>query len=563
MTFAARTKRRMAWYVFALVAAVLVGAAVITTLSFHRLTASLDTSNETHATLFRTERAMTLLEHAVSAKRAFLLTHDSSYLDASRELLRRVDRELAEIAPSLTDDPGDAALNARLNLILTDMHARMLAVASADANAETMTKHVNADRANMEELRALIENLERTDLSRAQKHERVVKSHADVALQAAGAGSIMVVALIAFSLMTLRRQIAERARAQDALTNANVALKTKMGELELHAQESLLLSDLGEILQVCPSIEETSKVLPLFMTELFPASTGAIYSLKESRNQLDVIGTWGGATMPDTFDPADCWALRKGRMHVIGEGPMLICEHNDGVPPLGSMCVPMMRHGDAIGIVHLRPADALDGKLKIFAKTVADQVSLALANLRLQESLRTRAVRDPLTGLFNRRYMEESLEREIRRSGRKGTAAGVMMLDVDHFKHFNDTFGHAGGDALLQNLATLMSSMFREEDIVCRYGGEEFAVILAETDEGSLLQRAEELRMAVKTLHVRLNGQPLGRITMSIGAALSTTHGATVDSLLAAADHALYQAKQAGRDRVVSASERPELHAVS
>jgi diguanylate cyclase (GGDEF)-like protein len=138
-----------------------------------------------------------------------------------------------------------------------------------------------------------------------------------------------------------------------------------------------------------------------------------------------------------------------------------------------------------------------------------------------------------------------------------------MMLDVDHFKHFNDTFGHAGGDALLQHLSNLMTAQFREEDIVCRYGGEEFAIILAETDEENLNRRADELRQAVKTLHVRLNGQPLGRISVSIGTALSSKHGLTVDSLLSAADHALYQAKQGGRDRVASASDKVELRSVA
>ena len=127
-----------------------------------------------------------------------------------------------------------------------------------------------------------------------------------------------------------------------------------MSELQIRAQEAQLLSDLGEILQVSPTIDETSEVLPQFMAQLFPGVSGAIYSLKESRNQLDIIGSWGGVTMAPTFDPSDCWALRKGRSHFVGEGPLLICDHVAGLPGTASLCVPMMRQGDAIGIVHLR-----------------------------------------------------------------------------------------------------------------------------------------------------------------------------------------------------------------
>jgi diguanylate cyclase (GGDEF)-like protein len=168
----------------------------------------------------------------------------------------------------------------------------------------------------------------------------------------------------------------------------------------------------------------------------------------------------------------------------------------------------------------------------------------------MREMLKIQSVRDPLTGLYNRRYMEESLTRELRRAARKKTELGVMMLDVDHFKQFNDTFGHEAGDAVLRSLGNLLRTQFRAEDIVCRYGGEEFTVILPDTSLQLTQQRAEELREAAKRELVQLRGQSLGAVSLSIGVASFPANGATSETLLGAADAALYRAKEAGRDRV-------------
>ena len=550
-------RRHLGWTIFGFVAFVLVSAAGMTYVSFRRLAASIDVSNETHENLFRTERALSTLEQAVSVKRAFLLTGERTYDVTSRKLARQVEAQLTELKATLNDDPGDVRPAARLNALIDVISERMAPSSGGIQSREEVAAVIAEDRRAMNEVRTLISRIEGIDSARQKAQQLTVEKHAVLALRAAGAGGAMAVVLIGFTMFVLRLQLKERTSSQRALGKANAQLEEQMSELKTRARESVLLNDLGEILQVSPTIAETSKVLPQFMSQLFPGVSGAIYSLKESRNQLDIIGSWGDIVMTQTFAPSECWALRKGRAHLVGEGPVLICDHVAGLPGTSSICVPMMRQGDAIGIVHLRRTEVpIDVKFASFAKMVSDQISLSLANLRLQESLRTRAIRDPLTGLFNRRYMEESLDREIRRAARKGTSTGVMMLDVDHFKQFNDTFGHAGGDALLQHLATLMTSLFREEDIVCRYGGEEFTVIISETDEVNLQRRAEELREAVKTLHVRLNGQPLGRVSVSAGIALASTHGGTVETLLAAADHALYQAKHKGRDRVVSASER-------
>jgi diguanylate cyclase (GGDEF)-like protein len=186
--------------------------------------------------------------------------------------------------------------------------------------------------------------------------------------------------------------------------------------------------------------------------------------------------------------------------------------------------------------------------LKRRANAVAERVSLALANLKLRELLRNQSIRDPLTGLYNRRYLEESLNRELHRANRTGRNVSLVMLDLDHFKHFNDTFGHQVGDILLKEIAGVIKNRVRAGDLACRYGGEEFSLILAEVGTEGAHKCVEGVREAIKHLSLHNRGQTLGTVTVSAGIAAYPTHGDTSEDLIHAADEALYQAKKAGRD---------------
>lgn len=213
----------------------------------------------------------------------------------------------------------------------------------------------------------------------------------------------------------------------------------------------------------------------------------------------------------------------------------------------------MIAQGDTIGLLYLsfpQPGTLTPAK-KQLARTVAEHLSLALANLKLRETLRNQSIRDPLTGLFNRRYMQESLEREIYRAQRQNQMLGIMMIDIDHFKQFNDTFGHDAGDFVLQTLGQFLQEKIRGSDIACRYGGEEFMLILPEVSLESLQRRAEEIRQGVTQLKLERYGQTLEVITVSIGVACFPNHGISSDPVIQAADMALYQAKNLGRNRVV------------
>jgi len=193
------------------------------------------------------------------------------------------------------------------------------------------------------------------------------------------------------------------------------------------------------------------------------------------------------------------------------------------------------------------------------AVAVSEQTALALTNLELRDKLRTQALRDPLTGLLNRRFVEEWMDREAARADRSGHRFGVIMADVDHFKSINDVHGHDAGDQLLSAVADGIRGALRAGDMPCRYGGEEFLILLSDIDPEVLLARAEAVRQRVAAIRIDYAGAPLPGITLSAGIALYPDHGGTAVEVVQAADAALYAAKRAGRDRTIVASGQPSL----
>ncbi len=370
-----------------------------------------------------------------------------------------------------------------------------------------------------------------------------------------------------FYCVAIKQDITERKKAEEALHKANAQLTRGLVDMEQRAQEISLLNEMGSLLQSCTSVEEAYAVVANFAQLLFIHEAGALYLLNASRNLVEAVSAWGFPTeeaVKRTFEPDDCWALRRGQAHLLDETHAgLPCNHLDNPSPANSLCIPLIAQGEVLGILHLQSAgqssdsavagDGLSDSKQRLAQVLADSVALVLANLKLRETLRHQSIRDPLTGLFNRRYMEETLDREMSRASRHQHPLGVIMLDVDHFKSFNDTFGHHGGDTLLAELGKFLRTHIRGADIACRYGGEEFALILPEASLGIAYQRAEQIRQEVKNLRVQHRGQPLGAISLSLGVAMFPEHGATGEAILRMADAALYRAKREGRDRSVVA----------
>ncbi len=277
------------------------------------------------------------------------------------------------------------------------------------------------------------------------------------------------------------------------------------------------LAELSELLQLSSSSAEVVELLPLFGRKLFALFDGAVYTVRSSPGSLELAAWWQG-------DPNR-------------RGPRFLT-------------FPMLAAGESMGVMTLSgPIEQIDRRC---AERFTNQIGLALATQRLQDSLRSLAVRDALTGVFNRRYLEETLLRELLRGERAHRQVGIIVADVDHFKTFNDTWGHAGGDAVLRQLARVMQRVFRESDVICRYGGEEFVIVVPDTTLDALHAAADRFREEVRRMNIQFEGRLLDEVTISAGIALSPDHGTTVEALFAQADRALYAAKRDGRNRVAA-----------
>ncbi len=327
-------------------------------------------------------------------------------------------------------------------------------------------------------------------------------------------------------------------------------------------REVELLRQLSELLQACATPDEAHGIMGQLCGRLFPDASGAILVTPASRDGLWAVAVWGPplAGGRERFQLDDCWALRRGRVYRVDDGQASpACLHLGEPTPPAFVCVPLAAQGETLGLFTLAvppgvPVEGGLGEARVrLAVTVAEQFALALANVRLRETLQGQSIRDPLTGLFNRRYMEETLDRELSRAEREHRPLSLILLDIDRFKHFNDSFGHEAGDIILSSLGALLRSASRAGDVACRYGGEEFVLILPAASLVDAQRRAEEIREAIRGLRVTHEGRPLEPVRCSMGVAAFPEHGGVGSALLRAADAALYRAKREGRDQVVLA----------
>ncbi len=358
--------------------------------------------------------------------------------------------------------------------------------------------------------------------------------------------------------------ITARKQAEAALRAANEKLERSLAIVGQTYREVSLLGELSSFLQACETPGEAYDCLGRYGPRLFPASSGALYLLAPGSDLLDEQTNWGNPQEADTsFGSQQCWALRRGRPHQLdGEGRRLCCPHlRLSEQSAASTCLPLMAQGDTFGlllVLHRGPppeAEQCDMRQRL-AVALAEQMGLALANIRLRETLRLQSVRDPLTGLYNRRFMDEALRRELARARRSQLPMAIAVIDVDHFKRFNDQHGHDAGDHVLQQVGRALESRVRASDFVCRFGGEEFVVLMPELPHELAIRRAEELLEGVRSLTLAHGGRSLGSLTASLGLAFYPHHGEQSQALVDAADTALYAAKRGGRDRVVLAAAR-------
>lgn len=353
------------------------------------------------------------------------------------------------------------------------------------------------------------------------------------------------------------RDVSEKAATSQKLLST-------IDELEMRAREMTLLGSVSDVLQTCQDLDEVYKVVGTMLPQMFPGCSGVLYTVSSDVRQLELAAQWGEMSYATIIHQSDCLAIRRGLPHETKSGQMaLYCAHFEPRQPEHGYCVPLLAQGSVIGMLTLfqlkiteqQHNSLMDSKQRELIVAVSKQIAMAVANLALRKTLEEQSIHDSLTGLHNRRFLQEMFPREIQRILRKDDPSlAVLMMDVDHFKNLNDTFGHAAGDRVLIEIARVLGLNSRREDLVCRYGGEEFVIVLPTISMTQVVEKANRIRNDIKGIRIEHDGKRLPVISISIGIAMLPVDGVNEEQLLHTADEALYAAKAAGRDQVVVAS---------
>ncbi|MBD1834462.1 diguanylate cyclase [Cyanobacteria bacterium FACHB-472] len=517
--------------------------------------------DHTHIVIENIESLLGHLASAEAGQRGYIITGNEQYLQPYYLATAAINDTANHIQKLTVDNSSQQqrlqvlqpALKQRVELLEAALEARRLGgLAAAQALIEQ-----DVGRKLTSDIRQIVDSMlseERRLLELRFQQSRHTARNTTVVV---GLGGLLTFGLVPLASLKINRNVTRRRQVEAKLQESQQQLKQWVGELEERSSEMTQLGELSDVLQVCFTLEEAYTVLAELVHRLFPQTVGGVFIINDSKTLVEAVATWGEhPARSDLFAPTDCWALRRGRSYFLPNAKSrLHCQHFHSPLPNQTLCVPMMAQGEAIGTLQVMATapEQLSAAKQQLATTVAEHVAIALANLKLRETLKNQSIRDPLTGLFNRRYMEESLEREMRRAERNQQSLSIIMLDVDHFKRFNDTFGHEAGDMVLRELGQFLQGMIRASDTACRYGGEEFMLLLPEASIEIAGQRAEQLRLGAKHLNLEHRREPLGVVTLSLGIACFPQHGNTADAVIRAADAALYRAKAGGRDLVVIA----------
>lgn len=347
--------------------------------------------------------------------------------------------------------------------------------------------------------------------------------------------------------------------SKQELVQMNEFLNRSLKTTQKREEEVRLLGQMASILHSCTTTGEVFEVLKSHCLKLFPCSHGALFRGQDSQEQLEELGTWGSSCLgKPVFQPQECWGVRRGRMHVGSLDESTACAHINTESDAGVyLCAPLIAQNETLGLLYIVMSNSIERSdiepVEFLVAVIAENVAQALANIKLRNNLREQSLRDPLTGLYNRRYFMESINQEIIRATRNSANLAVVAMDIDHFKRCNDTYGHAAGDKVLQEVATVLAKVFRGSDVICRQGGEEFVILLPDAALSAAQDRAEEVRETIAALQLTYSGESIGEITISGGVASYPLHGNSAEDLLKSADLALYEAKKNGRNRIETA----------
>lgn len=494
------------------------------------------------------ERLSTHLELVETARRGFTITGQEQYLRVYYSAEQHISEDMFLLTQFTADNPvqqqslkliGPVA-EQLINLARKDIEPGKVDPKQAMQDMSTAKVLIDKARGLTDDMRA-----EEEKLLTIRGAANDLKLH-DLRLLLLAMLACFVV-LLGAGYFSMRREINQRKGVETGLVMSQMLNEITVKNLSL-------MGEMTGLLQACSDTVESLEVIAQFASRLLKVDSGTLYLLRESRNQVEAKTSWGAPSKSELiFHPDDCWSLRRGKPHILDRAHLsLTCKHLLEHDNLSSLCVPIVAQGNVLGILHLENHSVHDiSEVEVsLASNLASQIALALASIKLRDTLRNLSVRDPLTGLFNRRYMEESLQREIANAERKNRPLGLAMIDLDHFKRFNDTFGHDAGDLLMREVSKLLMQNSRGGDIACRFGGEEFVMIYPEANAEIVTHLAEKLRQDIYALQLQHFGHSLGQVTASFGLSFYPEHGDTTESLLRAADMALYVAKAAGRNRI-------------
>ncbi len=360
------------------------------------------------------------------------------------------------------------------------------------------------------------------------------------------------------SVASIASQALENSRLYQALQETNDQLKDALSIVEQNAHIATSLNEMGDKLQTCMELQDAYPVISGYANDLFPNYDGVLLTYNDETEMLESVLTWGkGPFSPLRISAKECPALvsYETHPHAVFSGECCACLADDRrtreTDPC--YCIPLLALGNTIGILYIRKMKQPlhdEGERRLLA--FGERLSLSLGNLKLRKTLQTQSIQDPLTGLYNRRYLTEALERELQRAIRHERPIGILMMDIDRFKDFNDQYGHVAGDEVLRKLSEFLRNHVRPEDIACRYGGEEFLMIFSEMTSEESYTRAEELRKNIAELRI-VHGEKLLSVHVSGGVAAYPEHGNTTESVIQAADMAMLRAKREGRNRIIVA----------
>jgi diguanylate cyclase (GGDEF)-like protein len=365
---------------------------------------------------------------------------------------------------------------------------------------------------------------------------------------------IINLSLLLFSILCFNKMFS-------SLIASREKLERTLLQVENQSKEMVISNDMNNKLRSSGSMQETVSMALLYLKKILPFSSGVIYLMNHSKNYLEAVAEWNEPNVTEhIFTPDQCWGLRQGKIYFyINKDESMPCKHSEGESHIRSyVCMPLLALNEVVGVLHLQITNSHDMDqneiIKLYEnnnlmiQNIAGQISLSISNIKLYEVLKQRSTRDLLTGLYNRSYLSDTFERDVQRAKRNNTSIVVIMMDIDFFKNVNDTYGHEAGDAVLREVSKLLTLELRKSDIACRYGGEEFLIILYDTVFQDASERIEQLRQKISNLQFHFVA--LFSITVSFGVAMFPENGNNSEELIKAADQALYVSKKTGRNKV-------------